>query len=85
MRHMNKRKLMMGVAFVGVLGALGVAQSEFQKAAAQAKGGAVMAPRFEVDPLWPKPLPNHWVLGSTIGVDVDAKDNIWIKIGRAHV
>ncbi len=79
MRHMNKRKVLMAVAFVGVLGALGVAQSEFQRAAAaQAKGGAVMAPRFEVDPLWPKPLPNHWVLGSTIGVDVDSKDNVWI-------
>ena len=23
----------------------------------------MQAPRFEVDPLWPKPLPNHWVLG----------------------
>jgi len=25
-----------------------------------------------VDPLWPKPLPNHWVLGSVTGVAVDA-------------
>ena len=39
---------------------------------------AVMAPVFEVDPLWPKPLPNHWILGSAIGVTVDANDNIWI-------
>ena len=37
-----------------------------------------MAPRFEVDPLWPKPLPNHWVLGQAIGVDVDAQDHVWI-------
>jgi hypothetical protein len=27
--------------------------------------GKVRAPIFEVDPLWPKPLPNHWVLGMT--------------------
>jgi len=75
---MNKRSLMMGAAFVGVLGALAATQSQFEKAAAaQAKGG-VQAPRFEVDPLWPKPLPNHWVLGSTIGVDVDSQDNVWI-------
>ncbi len=33
---------------------------------------------FEVDPLWPKPLPNHWLMGQTIGVSVDAKDNVWI-------
>jgi DNA-binding beta-propeller fold protein YncE len=39
---------------------------------------AVMAPMFEVDPLWPKNLPNHWLMGPTIGVDVDAQDNIWV-------
>src|SRR5215831_5342811 len=32
------------------------------------KPAQVMAPYFEVDPYWPKPLPNHWVVGSTIGV-----------------
>ena len=36
------------------------------------------APMFEVDPLWPKPLPNHWLLGMTIGVWVDDQDHIWI-------
>ena len=36
------------------------------------------APLFEVDPLWPKPLPNHWLLGSTIGVAVDSRDHVWI-------
>ena len=35
------------------------------------------APAFEVDPFWPKPLPNHWVTGSTIGVSVDSQDNVW--------
>jgi DNA-binding beta-propeller fold protein YncE len=38
----------------------------------------VMAPRFEVDLTWPKPLPNHWILGSTIGVSTDSKDHVWI-------
>src|ERR1051326_5999005 len=41
------------------------------------KPAQVMAPEFEVDPYWPKPLPNHWVTGSTIGVSVDAQDNVW--------
>ena len=36
------------------------------------------APTFEVDPFWPKPLPNNWLLGSTIGVAVDAEDDVWI-------
>ena len=39
---------------------------------------ATVAPMFEVDPLWPKPLPNHWVLGRTIGVSIDGKNHVWI-------
>lgn len=35
-------------------------------------------PSFTVDPLWPKPLPNHWLLGSVTGVAVDAHDHIWV-------
>jgi DNA-binding beta-propeller fold protein YncE len=36
------------------------------------------APRLQVDPLWPKPLPNHWLFGSITGVAVDSKDHIWV-------
>ena len=42
------------------------------------EAASVQAPRFEVDPFWPKPLPNHWVIGAVIGVAVDGKDNVWI-------
>jgi hypothetical protein len=45
---------------------------------AQSSKPAVQAPIFEVDPFWPKPLPNHWVLGSTIGVGVDSRDHVFI-------
>jgi DNA-binding beta-propeller fold protein YncE len=45
---------------------------------AAAQGTAVQAPYFEVDPLWPKPLPNHWVIGSSIGVTVDSRDHVWM-------
>jgi len=45
---------------------------------ADANADAVMAPRLEVDPMWPKPLPNHWIMGPVIGVDVDDEDNVWI-------
>ena len=36
------------------------------------------APMFEVDPLWPKPMPNHWLLGSATGVAVDARDHVFV-------
>jgi DNA-binding beta-propeller fold protein YncE len=38
----------------------------------------VQVPRFEVDPMWPKPLPNRWILGSATGVAVDGRDHIYV-------
>ncbi len=35
-------------------------------------------PRYAVDPFWPKPLPNHWLLGAVAGVAVDRRDHIWL-------
>jgi hypothetical protein len=37
-----------------------------------------LAPKFMVDPFWPKPLPNRWILGQVAGVAVDAQDHVWI-------
>jgi DNA-binding beta-propeller fold protein YncE len=45
---------------------------------AQGTAKPAQAPIFEVDPFWPKPLPNHWVMGSTIGLSVDAQDHVWV-------
>jgi DNA-binding beta-propeller fold protein YncE len=35
-------------------------------------------PKYEVDPAWPKPLPNQWVTGSVGGVCTDAQDHVFI-------
>ncbi len=35
-------------------------------------------PGFIVDPSWPQPLPNHWLLGQIGGLYVDQHDHIWI-------
>jgi NHL repeat len=35
-------------------------------------------PAYRVDPAWPKPLPNRWIVGAVVGVAVDARDHIWI-------
>ena len=65
----------LGALLVAAIVALGVGQRALE---ATARAHAVQAPRFEVDPLWPKPLPNHWVLGNVIGVGVDAHDHVFI-------
>ena len=33
-------------------------------------------PQFMVDPFWPKPLPNNWILGQVSGVHVDSNDHV---------
>ncbi len=36
-------------------------------------------PYFEWDPTFPKvPLPNNWIIGTVVGVAVDAKQHVWI-------
>src|SRR5438045_771073 len=72
------RKVCVAGALGLVLAGLGLASSALDRHAFAAAGTAVQAPRFEVDPLWPKPLPNKWILGQTIGVSVDAQDHVWI-------
>jgi DNA-binding beta-propeller fold protein YncE len=72
-----KRHFKIGGSLVALLAAMGIASVVLQKKATVEAAG-VQAPRFEVDVMWPKPLPNHWVIGNTIGVSVDDKDHIWI-------
>ena len=70
-----KRNLYIGATFVVALVALAAGEALLERTAS---AGSVQAPRFEVDPMWPKPLPNHWRIGSAIGVGVDTQDHIWI-------
>ena len=43
-----------------------------------AEGAGRVIPRFEVDPFWPKPLPNNWILGQVSGIATDRFDRIWV-------
>jgi DNA-binding beta-propeller fold protein YncE len=53
-----------------------LAQTEIVNQAAVAKIGGI--PQFLVDPFWPKPLPNNWLLGQVAGIRVDRFDHIWV-------
>ena len=80
-------RFMSGAALALGIAALGIGQAVLQRQA-DAQGATVQAPRFVVDPLWPKPLPNNWLLGWTIGVWVDEQDYVWVihraGTGRLH-
>jgi DNA-binding beta-propeller fold protein YncE len=50
-------------------------------------GTALMAqeaPRFEVDPTWPKPLPGRWIFGEVGGICVDSHDHI-LAVDRTNI
>jgi len=78
MRSMKRRNVWIGATWLALVVVLGVTLAEVQRTAAAQSAKGAQAPIFEVDPLWPKPLPNHWLLGSAIGVWVDSQDNVWI-------
>src|SRR6185369_7775670 len=73
-----RRNLLIGATLLLLLVVLAVGEKVLETRATVAEAAGVQAPMFEVDPLWPKPLPNHWIMGNTIGVSADAQDHIWI-------
>ena len=78
MIKLKQTRNLVGAALLaaGIIG-LGIGQAVLQHRA-EAQGSAVQSPIYEVDPFWPKPLPNSWLLGWTIGAWVDEQDNVWI-------
>ena len=65
-------------AWAVLAAALGAGQWMLERTARAQSAAAVQAPAFQVDPLWPKPLANKWVIGSTIGLSIDSRDHVWV-------
>ena len=59
----------------GVVAAIAALLSAFAFSSASR---AADPPQFQVDPSWPKPLPNNWLLGQVGGVSVGPDDHVWI-------
>ncbi|MDA1371740.1 MAG: beta-propeller fold lactonase family protein [Proteobacteria bacterium] len=76
MQH-NRSFVITATLVLSLLVVLGVTQHYLQNSVTAASNGR-MVPHFEVDPFWPQPLPNKWILGSAIGVAVDARDHVYI-------
>jgi hypothetical protein len=71
------KTLLTATSALSLLLTLGIGQHYLQNSVTAASNSR-MVPHFEVDPFWPQPLPNEWILGMTIGVAVDASDHIYI-------
>ncbi len=67
-------RLRTALAFAIGLSCLAAGERLFTRIAAQQPP---RAPRFQVDPFWPK-LPPQWILGQVSGLTVDSRDHIWL-------
>src|SRR5262250_59931 len=47
-------------------------------AKAQSRGQSGAAPIYKVDPFWPKPLPNKWIMQGVPTMVTDKDDHIWV-------
>ncbi len=72
---MTKKHAIFAGAVLAIIVALGCGQKVLENTA---NADVREAPKFVVDPFWPKPLPNHWILGATIGLAVDSRDHVYI-------
>lgn len=72
---------------VVLLGAMGVAFGLWNPVGA-AREGSRVAPRYQVDPFWPKPLPapggHQWVTGEPGGSCIDSQDHV-ITVNRGNL
>ena len=71
------RKICVGASLLTVAAALGIGSSHFSRKSV-VKASEIQAPKFEVDPFWPK-IPEKILLGPVRGVAVDAQDNVRIQ------
>ena len=77
----SRKRLLLALATVLALAlaVLALPSSASSEAVAnESPGQGNVAPHFKVDPFWPKPLPEDWVLGQVAGIAVDQHDRIWI-------
>jgi hypothetical protein len=72
---MNKRSKL-AVILIGVLAA--AAGGQVEQSGVYHLSSTGKTPGFAVDPAWPRPLPNHWLLGQIGGLYVDQHDHIWV-------
>jgi len=71
--HDVRRAAFVGAACLTICAVAALAQT-----IAHRRNLAERIPVFRVDPTWPKPLPNHWIVGAVVGVAVDGRDHVWI-------
>jgi DNA-binding beta-propeller fold protein YncE len=72
---MNMKTKTRSLGTVGTCTALAIAAGILCSPSVRAQSSA---PKYEIDPSWPKPFPDRWILGGLGGVCVDAQDHVFL-------
>src|SRR5687768_4970662 len=75
---MTAHRLPLVLALTAISVASAAAGAAFMTVNTVAPDAPTKPPQFEVDPGWPKPLPNGWLMGQAAGVAVDRRDHVWV-------
>ena len=78
MTSTKSRSALVGSLLLIAMFGLGLSAVRTSMPASDAAGQPDVAPVYEVDPFWPKPLPNDWLIGQVGGIAVDARDHVWV-------
>jgi hypothetical protein len=73
-----RKEIRHGFGLLALLAASASCAAEDENGVANAASGDDGIPQYEVDPSWPKDLPNDWLIGEVGGVAVDKRDHIWV-------
>ena len=78
--HVKARCIRLGRGSLLVLGlvAAAVAAPALSSIRLAAQTLSQKIPVYQVDPSWPKPLPNGWGIGPVSGISADSRDHVWI-------
>ena len=79
------RKIFVALIFAVLIVVLDTCARELEEETVAQQESGVLAPMFEVDPFWPQPLPNHWLLGAAVGISVDSRDHVWVVHRQASL
>jgi outer membrane protein assembly factor BamB len=64
--------------WAGVIALITVTSTAFWGCAQHSTVGDPAVPRYEVDPLWTKAMPDNWIYGQVSSVAVDERDHVYV-------
>src|SRR5213083_167671 len=74
----GKRYVYVGTIALSLVAGAALMSAITEPVAAPPGPRSLAAPAFQVDPFWPKPLPDNWVMGEVGGPCIDSQHHVFV-------